>query len=130
MVGAYLAPLGYLFQDLVMTPLLLWAISMARPARTLAAVAPEGSLLGPAMITASTLTVIILTLVLLTAIGILYLHDGESWFARFDDEGSDIHEWQKRSDNFEAALTWVWMSWATIDTAVCYSYGHVNRRAV
>ncbi|KAF4754896.1 hypothetical protein FOZ62_024213 [Perkinsus olseni] len=130
MVGAYLAPLGYLFQDLVMTPLLLWAISMARPARTLAAVAPEGSLLGPAMITASTLTVIILTLVLFTALGILYLHDGESWFARFDDEGSDIHEWQKRSDNFEAALTWVWMSWATIDTAVCYSYGHVYRRAV
>ncbi|EER04598.1 hypothetical protein Pmar_PMAR019632 [Perkinsus marinus ATCC 50983] len=49
---------------------------------------------------------------------------------RFNDESSDIHEWQKRSDNFEASLTWVWMSWATIDVAVCYSYGHVYRRAV
>ncbi|EER13408.1 P-type ATPase3, putative, partial [Perkinsus marinus ATCC 50983] len=130
MVGAYLAPLGYLFHDLIMTPLFLWAISMARPARTLAAVAPEGSLLGPGMVTASVLTVLLLTLVLLTALGILYLQDGESWFIRFNDESSDIHEWQKRSDNFEAALTWVWMSWATIDVAVCYSYGHVYRRAV
>ncbi|KAF4664619.1 hypothetical protein FOL47_005042 [Perkinsus chesapeaki] len=130
MVGAYLAPLGYLFQDLIMTPLLLWAISMARPARTLAEVAPEGSLLGPAMITASVFTVLILTFFLLVALGILYLNDGETWFGRFIDENSDIHEWQKRSDNFEAALTWVWMSWATVDTAVCYSYGHVHRRAV
>ncbi|KAF4664620.1 hypothetical protein FOL47_005043 [Perkinsus chesapeaki] len=128
--GAYLTPFGFIYQDLIMNPLLLWALSMPKPARTLARVPPEGSLLGPMMVMAASLTMIIGVIFLMVAFYILFSNEGESWFGRFDGSASEVHEWQKRSDNFEAALTWLWLSWITFDTAVCYSYGDVHRRPV
>jgi len=124
MAGLYLAPLVYLYIDLVATSLLVWAITQARPAKTLAPRRPESSLLGPQNVVSSSLSVLLYIVVLLMALALLF---SMPWYRPYALEGP-IYKWQARSDSFESPLFFIWSAWFSIDLALVLSKGHVHRK--
>ena len=124
--GGYQAGLAYLYLDMLTTPLVLFAICNAVPSKKLAERSPEGSLLGPEMITAAVWT--ILVNITFLAIAELVLVN-QSWFVPFTTD-VPLHEWQKRGNTFEGGLIFIWSAWVYVDTGLVYSYGSLHRRAV
>jgi len=123
MSGLYLAPLAYLYLDCIATAVLVWAITQAQPARTLAKERPEGSLLGPQNVLSAAASVLLYLVVLAVVLGILF---GMPFYIPYELDGP-IHKWQARSDSFESPLFFLWASWFTIDLALVVSKGHTHR---
>lgn len=125
---AYQAGLAYLYLDLLTTPLMLYGLVQALPASKLASEAPEGSLIGGQLICSSIWSVLVCISFL--ALADLVMVD-QSWFVPFvADAGVGLEEWQKRGNNFEAALIFVWSAWVYIDIPLTYSTGGVHRAPV
>ena len=124
--GGYQAGVAYLYLDMLTTPLMLFSICHAMPSAKLAETPPEGSLLGPEMITAAVWTIF----VNITFLGLADLiMVTQSWFVPFSTD-VPLHEWQKRGNNYEAALIFLWSAWVYVDTGLVYSYGSLHRRSV
>jgi cation-transporting ATPase 13A3/4/5 len=124
--GAYLSGVSYLYLDLVTTPLVLFAICNALPAKRLAQTGPEGSLLGPEMVVAASWTIIVDVAFLVLADLIMV---NSSWYVPFTTD-VPLHDWQARGNTFESALIFLWCAWVYVDTGLVYSYGSLHRRAI
>ena len=55
----------------------------------------------------------------------------QSWFVPFQaDAQIGLEEWQKRGNNFEAALIFIWCAWVYIDVPLTFSTGGPHRAPV
>ena len=122
---AYQAGLAYLYLDLITTPLMLYALVHARPAKRLADKPPEGSLFGSKLVLSCMWSVFVCIMFLLLADLVMVNQD---WFVPFQaGAGVGLEEWQKRGNNFEAALIFIWSAWVYIDIPLTYSTGGIHR---
>jgi magnesium-transporting ATPase (P-type) len=124
--GAFFSGLSYLYLDVVTTPLILYAICHSLPAKRLASSAPEGSLLGPEMVTAIVWTLAI-DLAFLGLADILMIN--QPWYVPFETD-VPLYNWQARGNNFEAGLLFIWCGWVYLDAGIVYSYGALHRRVI
>lgn len=124
--GGYLSGVASLFIDCVIVPCMLYAISSALPAATLAKSPPEGSLLGPEMILGATWTLVVDFMFLGIAEAVM---EGSDWFVPFTTD-APLSDWHTRTTSFEAALMVLFRFWVYIDAGIVYSYGSVHRRSV
>jgi len=124
--GAYLSGVAYLYLDLITTPLILFSICHALPAKKLAETTPEGSLLGPEMVVSAIWTILV-------AISFLAIADlimvNSSWYVPFTTT-EPLYNWQARGNNFESGLVFIWSGWVYVDVGLVYSYGSLHRRAL
>ena len=122
---AYQAGLSYLYLDLITTPLMLYALVHSLPAKKLANTSPEGSLLGGQIVMTSIWSIFVSLAFLALADAIMVTRD---WFVPFN-AGLDVglEEWQKRGNNYEAALIFIWSAWVYVDIPLAYSVGGAHR---
>lgn len=124
--GAYLSGVAYLYLDLITTPLILFSICHALPAKKLATTTPEGSLLGPEMIVSAIWTIVVAITFLAIADLIMV---NASWYVPFTTS-EPLYNWQARGNNFESGLVFIWSGWVYVDVGLVYSYGSLHRRPV
>jgi cation-transporting ATPase 13A3/4/5 len=125
---AYQAGLAYLYLDLITTPLMLYALVHARPAKRLADKPPEGSLFGRKLVLSCMWSIFVCIAFLLLADLIMVNQD---WFVPFQAQaGVGLEQWQKRGNNFEAALVFIWSAWVYIDIPLTYSTGGIHRAPI
>jgi predicted P-type ATPase len=125
---AYQAGLAYLYLDLITTPLMLVGVCSSLAGKKLAAESPEGSLLGGQLVISCIWSIVI-------CIAFLGLADlvmvNQDWFVPFKaDPNIGLEEWQKRGNNFEAALIFIWCAWVYIDVPLAFSRGGLHRAPI
>ena len=122
--GGFLSGVACLFIDCLVVPLMLYCICSALPAATLAAKAPEGSLLGPEMILGTAWTVVaeIIALAIMEAVMV-----NADWYVPFTTS-APLSSWRERTDSFESALIVLFRIWVYVDMALVYSYGSDHRQ--
>ena len=126
--SAYQAGLAYLYLDVITTPAMLFGLVYAAPAKRLADRPPEGSLLGGQIVLSSIWAVVVCLAFLGIADGIM-VH--QSWFVPFRAEpGVRLEEWQKRGNNYEAALIFLWSAWVYVDVPLLFSTGGRHRAPI
>jgi predicted P-type ATPase len=124
--AAYQAGLAYLYLDLLTTPLMLYAIVHALPSKKLVGKAPEGSLLGGQLIVSCIWSIFVCITFLILADVIMV---SQEWYVPFKAaDGVGLEEWQKRGNNFEAALVFIWCAWVYVDVPLTYATGGMHRR--
>ena len=124
--GGYLSGVANLFIDCIIVPLMLFSISSALPAQSLAKTPPEGSLLGPEMILGTIWTL----LVGITFLGIAEaIMEHADWFVPFTTDAA-LNDWRMRTSSFEAELIALFRFWVYIDVGIVYSYGSLHRQSV
>lgn len=126
--GGYLAPIGYLYIDLLMVPYFLWAITHTSPRPAgLAGCVPDSRLLSMQVFLAPALCLAVDFFFYFLAISHL---SGQPWYVPLDLASIPLYEWQYRSDSYEAELTLLWVAWCIVDIAVIMSYGGQHRAAL
>jgi hypothetical protein len=107
---------------------MLYALVYALPAAKLASKPPEGSLLGGQVVTSSIWSVFV-CIAFLALVDLIMVH--QDWFVPFTaDAGVGLEEWQKRGNNFEAALLFLWSAWVYIDIPLAYAAGGLHRSPI
>jgi cation-transporting ATPase 13A3/4/5 len=126
--AAYQAGLSYLYLDLITTPLMLYSLVHALPSKKLADKAPEGSLFGGQLVLSCMWSIFICIAFLVVADLVMV---NQAWFVPFKAEaGIGLEEWQKRGNNFEAALIFIWSAWVYVDVPLAFSSGGIHRAPI
>ncbi|KAJ1673939.1 hypothetical protein EV182_004284, partial [Spiromyces aspiralis] len=118
----------WIFIDSFIAVGLMFALTQAKPARTLAACRPTAKLLG-AHTLASLWGQILINFVFL--VGLMGLLFRQSWFRchEFDSRDIDTSLWWLLGDNFEAELISISQLFQFVNAAGVFNYGYKFRRA-
>ncbi|KAF4648390.1 hypothetical protein FOL47_003353 [Perkinsus chesapeaki] len=122
----------WISQDILISVIMVWTMTLCGPSKKLADYRPSGSLLGWRTILVCSLPIISFFIAEMVAFGILWSPSNREWYRRVNT--LDLHvppqEWAKKGDNYDMPVQ-VFLMLTTLSThAYVSSYGGAFRKSV